>query len=68
MPKNKIKTKSSAKKRFHLTGSGKVKATQAGKRHNMRRRSQRMIRNARGTRIMEACDAKKVIKFYIPNN
>jgi large subunit ribosomal protein L35 len=31
MPK--LKTHSSAKKRFKVTGSGKIKRTQAGKRH-----------------------------------
>ena len=33
MPK--IKTKSGAKKRFKITGSGKVLSSQAGKRHGM---------------------------------
>ena len=33
MPK--LKTKSSAKKRFKLTAKGKVKMPQAGKRHGM---------------------------------
>ena len=33
MPK--LKTKSSAKKRFRLTARGKVKMPQAGKRHGM---------------------------------
>ena len=36
MPK--MKTKSSAKKRFKLTASGKVKAPVAYKRHNLRKR------------------------------
>lgn len=61
MPK--IKTKSSAKKRFHLTASGKIKTTQSGKRHNMRKRSQRMIRNARGNTIMDPADMKNVKKM-----
>ena len=63
MPK--LKTKSSAKKRFRLTASGKVKMGQAGKRHGMRKRSNDMLRNARGTTIMEACDAKKVKHYYL---
>ena len=46
MPK--MKTKSSAKKRFKFTASGKVIATQANKQHNMRKRSKRQIRNQRG--------------------
>ena len=37
MPK--MKTKSSAKKRFKVTGTGKVMAAQAGKRHGMIKRS-----------------------------
>ncbi len=56
----KLKTKSSAKKRFKLTGSGLVKMAQCGKRHNMRKRSSKMLRNARGTTVMHASDAKKV--------
>ena len=63
MPK--MKTKSSAKKRFRLTASGKVRANFAGKRHFMRRRSQKMIRTARGTHILCAQDAK-IVKTYMP--
>ncbi len=62
MPK--MKTKSSAKKRFRLTASGKVKMGQAGKRHGMRKRSNKFIRNARGTAIMNESFAKKVRTFY----
>lgn len=62
MPK--LKTKSSAKKRFRVTGSGKVKMGQAGKRHGMRKRTNKMLRNARGMVIMHEADAKKVLKFY----
>lgn len=65
MPK--VKTKSGAKKRFSLTATGKVRAGQAGKRHGMVKRSQRFIRNARGTTILENCDAKVVIKMFLPN-
>lgn len=64
MPK--LKTKSGAKKRFKLTATGKVKATQAGKRHNMRKRSQKTIRGQRGTTIMHASDAK-FVKQFIPH-
>jgi len=37
MPK--LKTKSSLKKRFSRTGTGKIKFKQAGKRHGMSKRS-----------------------------
>jgi large subunit ribosomal protein L35 len=62
MPK--LKTKSSAKKRFRLTASGKVKMGQAGKRHGMRKRSNDMLRDARGMTIMHDSDAKKVKTYY----
>lgn len=61
MPK--LKTKSSVKKRFRLTASGKVITGQAGKRHGMRKRSNDMRRNARGTTIMKECDARIIRKF-----
>jgi len=65
MPK--VKTKSGAKKRFKITASGKVKAGQAGKRHGMVKRSQRFIRNARGTTTLFDTDAKTVKKMFLPN-
>lgn len=65
MPK--MKTKSSAKKRFKLTASGLVRAGQAGKRHGMIKRSNNFIRNARGTMILHNSDGKKVIKQYLAN-
>ena len=49
MPK--LKTKSSAKKRFKLTAKGKVKMAQAGKRHGMIKRTNSQIRKQRGTTI-----------------
>ncbi len=42
-----MKTKSSAKKRFKVTASGRVKAAQAGKQHGMIKRSNKFLRNAR---------------------
>ena len=65
MPK--MKTKSSAKKRFKITGTGKVKAAAAGKRHGMIKRSNKFIRDARGMTVMAEPDARKVIKNYLPN-
>ncbi|EJF80224.1 50S ribosomal protein L35 [Bartonella sp. DB5-6] len=65
MPK--MKTKSSAKKRFKITASGKVKVTAAGKRHGMIKRSNKFIRDARGTMVLSEQDAKKVIQYYLPN-
>lgn len=64
MPK--MKTKSSAKKRFKLTASGLIKAGQAGKRHGMIKRSNKFLRNARGTTILSSADAK-IVKKFLPN-
>lgn len=63
MPK--MKTKSSAKKRFSLTASGKVRANVAFKQHNLRKRSTKMKRQARGTMILSAPDAR-LVKSYMP--
>jgi large subunit ribosomal protein L35 len=61
MPK--LKTKSGVKKRFKLTGTGKVVAPQAGKRHNMRKRQKSQIRRQRGTTILNKSDTGIVKKF-----
>ena len=63
MPK--MKTKSSAKKRFKMTASGRVKAGQAGKRHGMIKRTTKFIRDARGTTTLSKPDAK-IVKGYMP--
>jgi large subunit ribosomal protein L35 len=65
MPK--IKTKSGAKKRFKVTGSGKVLSSQAGKRHGMIKRTNKQIRNHRGTRVMFKTDGDNVKKYFLPN-
>ena len=63
MPK--MKTKSGAKKRFRLTSSGKVKAAPAFLSHNLRRRSQKMKRQSRGTMILNESDAR-IVKRFLP--
>ena len=63
MPK--LKNKSGAKKRFRLTGSGKVISAHAGKRHGMRKRPQKMIRSARGTAVLSEADAKIVRRNFL---
>lgn len=63
MPK--MKTKSSCKKRFKMTASGKVKSGQAGKRHGMIKRSNKFIRDARGTMVLNDADAR-IVKKMMP--
>ena len=63
MPK--MKTKSSVKKRFKTTATGKVKAQASGKRHGMIKRSNKFIRDARGTMVLAEADAK-IVKQFMP--
>lgn len=61
MPK--LKTKSAAKKRFNFTASGLITAQPAFKRHNLRKRSQKMKRHARGTMLISPSDAQNIVKY-----
>ena len=63
MPK--IKNKSGAKKRFSFTGSGKVKMNQAGKRHGMIKRTNKFIRNSRGTTTLVKADEKIIKRNFL---
>jgi large subunit ribosomal protein L35 len=63
MPK--MKTKSGAKKRFKVTATGRIKVQQAGKRHGMIKRTNKFIRNARGTTVLSAPD-EKIVKQFMP--
>ena len=63
MPK--LKTKSSLKKRFSRTGTGKIKFKPAGKRHGMIKRTNSQIRELRGTTTMSKQDGK-IVKSYMP--
>ena len=64
MPK--MKTKSSAKKRFSLTSSGKVKFKQANKGHRLMQKPKSAKRKAKGTDTMARGDGAKVIKSFMP--
>lgn len=62
MPK--LKTKSSVKKRFKLTSSGKIKFKPAGKKHGMVKRSKKFIRQARRMAVLSIADTK-IVKLFI---
>lgn len=64
MPK--MKTKSGAKKRFKVTGTGKVMAAGSGKRHGMIKRTPKQIRQKRGTSPLAEADAKVVKSTFLP--
>ena len=61
MPK--LKTKSSAKKRFRTTATGKVRGNVVYKQHNLRKRSKKLRRQARGTVILADADARQVLSY-----
>jgi large subunit ribosomal protein L35 len=65
MPK--LKTKSGAKKRFKITGTGKVVYAHQGKRHGMIKRTNKAIRNLRGTSVLFKTDGDNVKKYFLPN-
>ena len=61
MPK--MKTKSAAKKRFKVTGTGKVKAAVAYKRHCLGAKSTKMKRSSRRTMVLAKADGIIVRRF-----
>ena len=63
MPK--LKTKSSVKKRFSVTGTGKLKSNFAKKRHCLFCKTQKMKRQARGTTLLSESDTK-IVKQFLP--
>ena len=65
MPK--IKTKSGAKKRFKITGGGKVIYAHSGKRHGMIKRTKKQIRQHRGMNVRFKTDGDNIKKYFLPN-
>ena len=61
MPK--MKTTSSAKKRFKITASGKVLAGPGKKRHCLSARPQKVKRQNRGSQVLRDQDAKTVMQW-----
>lgn len=61
MPK--MKTHSGSKKRFRVTGSGKVMRERAGKRHLLEHKSSRRTRRLSKDHVVSPADAKNVKKM-----
>ncbi|WP_029068860.1 50S ribosomal protein L35 [Jonesia quinghaiensis] len=61
MPKN--KTHSGAKKRFRVTGSGKIMHEQVNKRHLLEHKSSTRTRRLSSDQEVSAADIKKVKKL-----
>ncbi len=61
MPK--VKTKSGAKKRFKLTGTGKIKRKHAFKSHILTKKETKQKRNLTQSGLVDKADAKNVKKM-----
>jgi large subunit ribosomal protein L35 len=61
MPKN--KSHSGTRKRFKVTGTGKLRREQAGRRHILEKKSSRVTRRLEGTTEVAHSDAKRVNKL-----
>jgi large subunit ribosomal protein L35 len=61
MPKQ--KTHSGAKKRFKVTGTGKLLFERAGKRHLLEHKASKVTRRLTGTQEVAAADRKTVKKL-----
>ena len=55
-----MKSNSGAKKRFKLTGSGKIKRKKAFKRHILTKKSSKTKRNLARTTLVATADAPRV--------
>ena len=64
MPK--MKTKKAAAKRFKITATGKIKHGAVGKRHRLMSHNSKYIRTNRGTDLLSASDAPRIIKKFLP--
>ena len=62
----KIKTKSSAKKRFKITAKGKIKRGKAKLRHILTKKSPKLKRNLRKSGLIAPADVAAV-KRMLPN-
>ncbi|HNR05867.1 MAG TPA: 50S ribosomal protein L35 [Saprospiraceae bacterium] len=61
MPK--MKTNSSAKKRFRVTGTGKVKRFQANTSHRLRQKSKKAKLANRDMALVSQADEKRVLRM-----
>ncbi|MCB5223945.1 MAG: 50S ribosomal protein L35 [Candidatus Cloacimonadaceae bacterium] len=65
MPK--IKTSRSAKKRFKITGTGKIVRHHAKSAHIKTKKTPKLKRNLRGSAIVRACDERRINRMLGKN-
>ena len=63
---SKMKTHSSAKKRFKVTAKGRVKSKRAFTSHMMMNKPKSMKRKARGLDVMAEPDERIVLRNFLP--
>ncbi len=63
MPK--MKTHSSAKKRFKVTGTGKVKRNRANARHLMRKKTKKAKRHLRGAVVVHSAEHARIERLLV---
>ena len=68
MAKYKLKTSSSAKKRFKISANGTCRITQAGKRHGMHKRGSKMLRTSRGRTNAHSTNVRLLKRYLMPND
>jgi large subunit ribosomal protein L35 len=64
MPK--LKTKSSVKKRFKVSATGKLVSSRAGKNHFMSHKTNKQSRKLRGTNVMDTTISQNIKKHFLP--
>lgn len=65
MARQKLKTKRAAKKRYRVTGKGRIKVGSKGKRHFFTNKSRKRKRHLRGSHLLEGAD-EKMAKSVLP--
>lgn len=61
----KLKTKSTCKGRYKISGTGKVLFKHTGKNHGMTKRSKQQIRDKRKQSVVSPSNSKVLLKTYI---
>jgi large subunit ribosomal protein L35 len=61
--KVKLKTNRGAKKRFKITGTGKVRFRRANRAHIRTKQTAKQVRGARANGVLKDCDTPSVIQM-----
>jgi len=64
----KLKTKSCLKRRIKVTGTGKILAAGGYRRHNLTNRTNKALRQSRGTHVLSIGETKIIKKMNLIGN